>query len=96
MFLLVYVSFHFLRFFLCTVLARELVRAAYPYTAEYDFEITFKKGDVIEVISESDPGWWTGEVNGTVGHFPNNYVKHIKSGESILESIKRKMYSKGL
>ncbi|XP_061176343.1 intersectin-1-like isoform X2 [Saccostrea echinata] len=50
------------------------VIALYPYTAQNDDELTFHKDSVINVISKEDADWWQGEVNGTVGMFPSNYV----------------------
>jgi len=52
-------------------------------TAMFDFEgkeendLSFKKGDKIEVLERGDGpnDWWVGRVNGTVGEFPGNYVK---------------------
>ncbi|XP_065053145.1 nostrin-like [Rhopilema esculentum] len=52
-------------------------RAIYDYTAARDDEITIQLGDVIDVISRSDGGWWTGTVNGITGVFPANYVEEI-------------------
>ncbi|CAB4383537.1 unnamed protein product [Rhizophagus irregularis] len=52
-------------------------------TAMFDFEgkeendLSFKKGDKIEVLERGDGpnDWWVGRVNNTVGEFPGNYVK---------------------
>ncbi|XP_063067852.1 intersectin-1 isoform X2 [Engraulis encrasicolus] len=47
----------------------------YDYTAQNDDELPFGKGQVINVLSREDPDWWKGELNGSVGLFPSNYVK---------------------
>ncbi|XP_062866960.1 intersectin-1 isoform X1 [Trichomycterus rosablanca] len=47
----------------------------YDYTAQNDDELPFGKGQMINVLSREDPDWWKGELNGSVGLFPSNYVK---------------------
>ncbi|KAJ8352480.1 hypothetical protein SKAU_G00239560 [Synaphobranchus kaupii] len=47
----------------------------YDYIAQNDDELPFGKGQLINVLSKEDPDWWKGELNGTVGLFPSNYVK---------------------
>ena len=47
----------------------------YDYTAQNDDELPFGKGQLINVLSREDPDWWKGELNGSVGLFPSNYVK---------------------
>lgn len=53
----------------------EKVQALYPYSALNSDELTFEHGDVISVVNKDDPDWWTGEMNGTTGVFPANYVQ---------------------
>ncbi|XP_033111620.1 intersectin-1-like [Anneissia japonica] len=51
------------------------VIAMYPYTSQKDDELTFQKNVVINVMKQDDPDWWEGELNGTTGYFPSNYVQ---------------------
>ena len=39
--------------------------------------MTFYKDDIVEIISEANPDWWTGKVNGRTGLFPSNYVEKL-------------------
>ncbi|XP_056016290.1 intersectin-1-like isoform X4 [Ostrea edulis] len=55
------------------------VIALYPYTAQNDDELTFHKDSVINVINKEDANWWQGELNGTLGMFPANYVGSLTS-----------------
>lgn len=55
------------------------VIALYPYSAQNEDELTFHKDSVINVMSKDDADWWQGEVNGTVGMFPSNYVGALTS-----------------
>uniref|UniRef100_A0AAY4C928 Intersectin-1 n=1 Tax=Denticeps clupeoides TaxID=299321 RepID=A0AAY4C928_9TELE len=52
-----------------------IVIGMYDYTAQNDDELPFGKGQIINVLSREDPDWWKGELNGSVGLFPSNYVK---------------------
>ncbi|XP_074522981.1 intersectin-2b [Halichoeres trimaculatus] len=51
------------------------VIAIYDYTAANGDEMSFSKGQLINVLDKNDPDWWKGEINGTTGLFPTNYVK---------------------
>ncbi|XP_029451899.1 intersectin-2 isoform X2 [Rhinatrema bivittatum] len=51
------------------------VIAMYDYTANNEDELSFNKGQLINVISKDDPDWWQGEIGGITGLFPSNYVK---------------------
>uniref|UniRef100_A0A1A8EPG6 Intersectin 2b n=1 Tax=Nothobranchius korthausae TaxID=1143690 RepID=A0A1A8EPG6_9TELE len=50
------------------------VIAIYDYTAANQDELSFSKGQTINVLDKNDPDWWKGEVNGATGLFPTNYV----------------------
>jgi len=53
-------------------------RALYDYQGTHDYELNFRKGDIITVTEMDDAsGWWTGELNGVVGPFPGNYVEQL-------------------
>ncbi|XP_054264037.1 intersectin-1 isoform X2 [Macrosteles quadrilineatus] len=52
----------------------EKVIALYQYKAQNEDELSFEKDDVITIISKDEPAWWRGELNGSIGLFPSNYV----------------------
>ncbi|XP_064474232.1 intersectin-1-like isoform X3 [Ornithodoros turicata] len=55
----------------------EQVRALFAFTAQHEDELTFQKGDTLNIVSKEDPAWWKGELGGQVGFFPANYVEPL-------------------
>ncbi|XP_011806366.1 PREDICTED: intersectin-2 isoform X3 [Colobus angolensis palliatus] len=51
------------------------VIAMYDYAANNEDELSFSKGQLINVMNKDDPDWWQGDINGVTGLFPSNYVK---------------------
>ncbi|XP_037312518.2 SH3 domain-containing kinase-binding protein 1 isoform X2 [Pungitius pungitius] len=61
-------------------------KAAFSYAPQHEDELELKIGDVIEIISEVEEGWWEGFVNGKTGMFPSNFTKVIQT-ESETSSL---------
>lgn len=53
--------------------------ALYTFKGERDGDLTFKKGDVIDIVTKTGTSddWWVGRNNGVQGMFPANYVELI-------------------
>lgn len=52
-------------------------KALYAYAAKDIDELTFKDGDIIEVVKEYEGGWWLGRFQGKEGLLPFNYVQKL-------------------
>lgn len=55
------------------------VRALYDFESLDPNNLTFQKGDIIEVIDLFESSWPRGQLKGYIGHFPHNYVVSIHS-----------------
>ncbi|KAL2829230.1 ras guanine nucleotide exchange factor domain-containing protein [Aspergillus cavernicola] len=54
------------------------VRAMYDYDADDHTSLSFRRGDIIQVLNQLDTGWWDGVINSnTRGWFPSNYCAVI-------------------
>lgn len=61
------------------------VRALYDYEADDRTSLSFHEGDVIQVITQLESGWWDGVINGVRGWFPSNYCQTITSPDELPE-----------
>ncbi len=59
------------------------VRALYDYEADDRTSLSFHEGDVIQVITQLESGWWDGVINGVRGWFPSNYCQIITSPDEM-------------
>lgn len=62
----------------------QIVVALYTYQGSEFGDMTFQKGDQMEIIDDTDPDWWVARHLGTgeKGHIPRNYVAFQSSIES--------------
>lgn len=49
------------------------VRALYNYDADDQTSLSFQQGDIIQVLTQLESGWWDGVINDVRGWFPSNY-----------------------
>uniref|UniRef100_A0A087XIY9 Sorbin and SH3 domain containing 2 n=1 Tax=Poecilia formosa TaxID=48698 RepID=A0A087XIY9_POEFO len=60
---------------------KQPARAIYDFKAQTAKEVTFKKGDPVNIIRQIDNNWYEGEHRGRVGIFPIAYVEKMSSSE---------------
>ena len=60
-----------------------IVIAMYAYKAQNTGDLSFRKGEKLEVVEKNDPDWWTVKriETGEIGYIPANYV-----GTTAIES----------
>ncbi|XP_061840088.1 sorbin and SH3 domain-containing protein 2-like isoform X2 [Nerophis lumbriciformis] len=60
---------------------KQPARAIYDFKAQTAKELTFKKGDAVNIIRQIDNNWYEGEHRGRVGILPISYVERMASSE---------------
>ena len=53
------------------------VRAMYDYDADDHTSLSFRRGDIIQVLNQLETGWWDGVMDDVRGWFPSNYCTPI-------------------
>lgn len=64
--------------------SQKLFLALYDYDARTDEDLSFKKGDVLEVLNDTQGDWWyaRSKISKQEGYIPSNYIAKLKSLES--------------
>ncbi|XP_057686138.1 rho guanine nucleotide exchange factor 7-like isoform X3 [Corythoichthys intestinalis] len=65
-----------------------LFKARFPFQQTNEDELSFSKGDIINVSRQEEGGWWEGSLNGKTGWFPSNYVRELKGSDKQLDKPK--------
>jgi hypothetical protein len=53
------------------------VQAQFDFSAQDPSQLSFRRGDIIEVLERPDPHWWRGRACGREGFFPRSYVQPV-------------------
>ncbi|KAK1093018.1 hypothetical protein LTR48_003194 [Friedmanniomyces endolithicus] len=61
------------------------VRALFDFEPTEPGELRFKKDDIIEVTESAFKDWWKGNLNGTSGIFPLNYVEKVREVRALYD-----------
>jgi son of sevenless-like protein len=57
-------------------------RALYDYQTDDPSSLSFRRDDIIEVLTQLESGWWDGLLGDERGWFPSNYVVVISDEEA--------------
>lgn len=57
-------------------------KAMYDYQTTDASSLSFRRGDIIEVLTRLESGWWDGLLGDERGWFPSNYVTVISDQEA--------------
>ncbi|KAL7773200.1 hypothetical protein CFE70_003164 [Pyrenophora teres f. teres 0-1] len=61
------------------------VKALYDYQADDRTSLSFRTGDIIQVITQLESGWWDGVIHGVRGWFPSNYCAVVQRPSEDVE-----------
>ena len=66
------------------VLFLKVFVALYDYDARTDEDLSFKKGEHLEIINDTQGDWWfaRSKASKQEGYIPSNYVAKLKSIEA--------------
>ncbi|KAF2126579.1 ras GEF [Dothidotthia symphoricarpi CBS 119687] len=62
------------------------VKALYDYDADDRTSLSFRQGEIIQVITQLESGWWDGVINGVRGWFPSNYCAVVQRPSDDVEN----------
>ncbi|KAJ5724002.1 hypothetical protein N7488_002037 [Penicillium malachiteum] len=63
------------------------VRAMYDYDADDHTSLSFRRGDIIQVLNQLETGWWDGVIDNVRGWFPSNYCTIITEADDFGEHM---------
>lgn len=63
------------------------VRAMYDYDADDHTSLSFRRGDIIQVLNQLETGWWDGVIDNVRGWFPSNYCSIVADPEDLIEHL---------
>ena len=55
----------------------ERVKVLRDYEAVFSYELTIRRGDLIDLVNDDDKRWWKGKVGGKEGYFPAACVEKV-------------------
>lgn len=65
---------------------RTFARAMFDHSPQDHLELPLQKGDIVEIFSEDDSGWWKAERLGKSGIVPAPYVEKLPPGTRIAKA----------
>ncbi|KAK2740125.1 hypothetical protein FQN57_006240 [Myotisia sp. PD_48] len=63
------------------------VRALYDYTSDDHTSLSFRQGDIIQVLNQLETGWWDGVIGDIRGWFPSNYCAVVPGPDAPSDQV---------
>jgi len=63
-------------------------RASYPCEADSNEELSFLRGDVLDIYEIGNDGWWTATLGKHAGLVPQQYLKPVQNVDALLHFIR--------
>jgi len=72
-------------------------RALYDYQTDDPSSLSFRRDDIIEVLTQLESGWWDGLLGDERGWFPSNYVMVVsdEEAEAALSASESSLHNHG-
>ena len=64
------------------------VKALYDFNSSDSSSLSFRRDDIIQVLTRLESGWWDGLCNGERGWFPSNYVTAVEDDDDFFDEDK--------
>ncbi|EAS28314.3 cell division control protein Cdc25 [Coccidioides immitis RS] len=61
------------------------VKALYDYTSDDHTSLSFRQGDIIQVLNQLETGWWDGVIGDVRGWFPSNYCAVVPGPDAFCD-----------
>jgi len=58
-------------------IAQKVSKFFYFIKTDKENDLSFMKGDKVQVLRKTETGWWIGLCHNKIGYFPCNYVSKI-------------------
>lgn len=55
--------------------SRQFALAVYDFVGECAGDLSFSRGETVEIVKSNESGWWTGKIGLKIGTFPYNFVQ---------------------
>ncbi|EEP79958.1 conserved hypothetical protein [Uncinocarpus reesii 1704] len=63
------------------------VKALYDYTSDDHTSLSFRQGDIIQVLNQLETGWWDGVIGDVRGWFPSNYCAVVPGPDAFSDRL---------
>ena len=67
-------------------------RAVEDFVGSDSRELTFRKGDVLRILSQDESGWWSSEKDGVLGYAPSTYLEVLPAGSAGIPNAAAKKW----